>query len=113
MTQETGQISEEQDPMRLAQGRLAKACMDMPMDPMRAAISTYVNNALQSSRVDALEELAIHGPMDGMTAAESYPILIVKHMTMRAEQLERQSAELKQRIQLARPDAIGRPGRRN
>jgi hypothetical protein len=85
--------------LEAAQARLARAATQMPMHPVAGAISAYVNSTLASARMDALTELWLTQPEGDKQ--EALNAALIKHLNRRAEQLEGEATETKQRVALA------------
>lgn len=91
----------EPTPLELAQQRLAKACTAMPMNPVGAAISAYVNSTLASARLDALSELFVNPPNATWDRQEALDAALARHLNRRAEQLESEAAKAHSALQVA------------
>lgn len=100
MEQETAQ-EPKQSALQAAQERLADAAMGIPMNPQGAAMSAYVNGALQSARIDALVELWVSPPNATWSKAEAYEAALLGALSQRAEVLEAKAIEAKEQIEAA------------
>lgn len=95
-----------ESPIDVAQQRLGKACMSLPLNQQNVGISAFVNVALLSAQVSALVEYV--QPFELNEQGEPIPRppyeeLLLKHLTSRAELLEK-SAPKKSMIE----DPFGR-----
>ena len=95
-----------ENPIDIAQQRLGKACMGLPLNQQNVGISAFVNVTLLSAQVSALVEYV--QPFELNEQGEPIPRppyeeILLKHLNSRAELLER-SAPKKSMIE----DPFGR-----
>lgn len=96
-----------QTPLEAAQQRLAHACTAMPMNPVGAAISAYVNSTLASARIDALCDLWVNPPNGSYDRQEAMDAALVRHLNRRAEQLEADAVKARNALQVAQSADVG------
>ena len=96
----------ELPPLEAAQQRLAQACMQLPMQPLAAGISAFVNSMILSARVDAIVELLKEPPNATWTFQDALDAALARHCNQRAEQLETQAKEAASKIQVAQASQV-------
>lgn len=80
--------------IKLAQKRLAEACMKLPLNPNNAGISAFVNGALLNAKVNALVEYT--APFE--LGADGQPIMKGTFEEILLKMLERDAVQLENAI---------------
>lgn len=85
-----------ENPIDVAQQRLGKACMNLPLNQQNVGISAFVNVTLLSAQVSALVEYV--QPFELNEAGEPIPRppyeeILLKHLNQRAELIERSAVK--------------------
>ena len=84
-------MSDITDHLKLAQQRLADACMKLPLNPQNAGISAFVNGAILNAKVNALIEYVEPFTLDATGAPimkATFDETLLKHLEKDADQLE-------------------------
>ena len=79
------------DHLKLAQKRLADACMKLPLHPNNAGISAFVNGAILNAKINALIEYTAPFEFDesgSPVMKATFDETLLKHLERDAEQLE-------------------------
>lgn len=79
------------DHLKLAQQRLADACMKLPMNPQSAGISAFVNGAVLNAKISALIEYVAPFELDDTGSPimkATFEETLLKHLERDAGQLE-------------------------
>ena len=86
-------------PLAEAQERLKKALMSQPIDITQVAAGAYINSALQSARIDALQELFLNPEPENASWSrkEQLEAAIARALNVKSEQVESHA----QRVQIA------------
>lgn len=71
-----------------AEHRLMKALQQQPLDPVQAGVAGYLNGAVQSCRIDALEDLFLNPPDPSVPRADALEAAYLSAVTKKAEQIE-------------------------